>query len=316
MLCAIATTRAFFANRPVCMLVFAACFYAVSGWSAEADTPWGHPNLTGVWDFRSATPLEAPQNINNGTDFTEAQASRFTQAAEDWWRDRTYDEPWADRGRQLSEGRRSSLIVAPNDGRLPSRTARGATYQGAWRQAMGAPLTAHPEDRTVLERCIVSSSIPLQNTNFNNNLQIFQTPTHVVLLTEMVHEARIVTLNGSNANVPPNWLGTSTGRWDDTTLVVTTSGFREYTNRIGTSADMTIIERLTKTDANTLSYEYTIEDAGAFTSSWTARQTLRRATGKIYEYACHEGNESLAAMLRGARVVEGEARVVEEDDFK
>jgi hypothetical protein len=167
---------------------------------------------------------------------------------------------------------------------------------------MAAQVTDNPEDRTVLERCIVSSSIPLRNSNFNNNVQIVQTPTHVVIHTEMVHEARIAPFGGASSTVIRQWNGMSYAKWEGDALVVTTTGFREAINRIGTGHDMVIQERFSLTGPDVLRYDYTVHDPAVFTASWTARQTLKRTQGRIYEYACHEGNESIPAMLRGSKV--------------
>jgi hypothetical protein len=264
-------------------------------------TRMGKPNFVGIWDFRTATPLEAPASAGSDGLFSSAEARNFEEESEENWRTRVWDEPWADRGRELSEGNRASLIIDPKDGRLPPRTKYGKTLAGKWRDAMGAVHTNDPEDRTVLERCIVSSSVPLQASNFNNNIQIVQTPDHIVIVAEMVHEARIAKLEAVRTPGIRSWNGHSTAAWVGDTLVITTMGFRQFTNQVGTSQDMKIIERFSLISADKLAYEYTVEDPLVFTSSWTARQTLTRSDGRIYEYACHEGNHSLTAILRGSR---------------
>jgi hypothetical protein len=260
------------------------------------------PNFDGVWDFRTATPLEAPESVGSDGGFSAAQAREFEKESEESWRKRVWDEPWADRGRELSEGNRASLIIDPTDGRLPPRTEYGKTLVGKWRESMDAVHTNDPEDRTVLERCIVSSSVPLQSSTFNNNIRIVQTPDHVVIVVEMVHEARIAKFDAVRNPGIRSWNGHSTAAWEDDTLVLMTAGFRQFTNRIGTSPDMKIQERFSLIGADKLAYEYTVEDPLVFTSPWTAKQTLTRSDGLIYEYGCHEGNHSLTAILRGSRL--------------
>ncbi len=148
--------------------------------------------------------------------------------------------------------------------------------------------------------------VPMRPSWFNSNVRIVQTPDYVVIMNEMVHDARIVPLDGRDKT--PNlrrWLGQSRGHYEGETLVVQTSHFREYVNRLGMSADAQVTERFTRLDDDHLSYEYTVNDP-AFTAPWAGRQTFNRLDGHIYEYACHEGNYSMVAMLRGARLEEAE----------
>ena len=280
-------------------------------WPAWAEpiprTGMGKPNFEGIWDFRTATPLEAPKSAGSDRVFSSAQARDFEKESEESRQKRLWDEPWADRGRELSEGNRASLIIDPPDGRLPPRTEYGKTLVGKWQESMDAVHTNDPEDRTVLERCIVSSAVPLQASNFNNNIRIVQTPDHLVIVAEMVHEARIAIFETVRNPGIRSWNGQSTAAWDGDTLVITTTDFRRFTNRIGTSRDMQIQERFSLMSADKLAYEYTVEDPLVFTSPWTAKQTLTRSAGLIYEYACHEGNHSLTAILRGSRFDDQEA---------
>ncbi len=255
-----------------------------------ARTAWGTPDIGGVWDYRTATPLQAPEEPTD--DEPEGGGSVF-------------DEPWHDRGQEDTEPGRVSLIVDPLDGRLPPRTEHGeAVADEFWVQMGSAP--AGPEDRTVLERCIAGALVPLESIDFNNNVQIIQTPDFVVILNEMVHEARIVRMRTDEPPPPGirSWLGESTGRWDGDTLVVETSGFRGFAHPLGTTPDMKIVERFTRQGPQHLTYEYTVTDPQVFERPFTARQTLKRSPHRIYEYACHEGNYSMPVMLRGARAEE------------
>ena len=284
-----------------CFLLFILCQSYLAWADPIPQTGTGKPNFDGIWDFRTITPLEAPESAGSGGLFSSAQARNFEEESEANWRTRVWDEPWADRGQELSEGNRASLIINPKNGHLPPRTPYGQTLAGRWQESMNAVHTNDPEDRTVLERCIVSSSVPLQSSNFNNNIQIVQTLDHIVIVAEMVHEVRIAKFEAAHKPEIRTWNGHSTAAWDNDTLVITTTGFRQFTNRIGTSQDMKIQERYTLISADKIAYEYTVEDLLVFTSSWTAKQTLKRSDGLIYEYACHEGNHSLTAILRGSR---------------
>jgi hypothetical protein len=283
--------------------------------SAVNRHSWGDPNLQGTWDYRTATPLAAPAAIGNRIQFTEAEKNEFEQQSTARGvafvrRVGNYvgDEPWADRGLYLTEDNRAALITVPANGQLPNRTTRGKAMAGRYFAQMSDVEVTGPEDRTVLERCIVGPLIPLRPMNFNNNVQIVQSPTHVLIMTEMVHDARIVPIQRSNRPLQttglPHWLGESRGHWENQTLVVETSNFRAYPNLLGTSPDLQLTERFTLADSSHLVYEYTVNDPEVFQDSWSARQTLSRLDGQIYEYACHEGNVSMGLMLRGARLAE------------
>ncbi|MGK0225057.1 MAG: hypothetical protein ACI9ON_004317, partial [Limisphaerales bacterium] len=211
--------------------------------------------------------------------------------------------PWADRGQFLTEGSRASLIIDPANGRLPPRTKYGKTLAGGWKgQMMSDP--SGPEDRTMLERCAYNPVTPIRPSFFNNNLRIVQTDEFFVIHTEMIHEARIVRIVTPPVQhtLPASYRGESLGYWDSETFVIETQGFAPHTNHLGTSAELHLTEKLRHDiDNDKLIYEFTINDPKTFTRPWTARQTLSRLDGLIYEYACHEGN-TLDVMLRGARL--------------
>jgi hypothetical protein len=220
------------------------------------------------------------------------------------------DEPWADRGQLLTEGERAALIVDPANGKLPDRTDYGKQSATGFFQQMSDDNPSDPEVRTVLERCIVAPLVPIRPMNFNNNFKIIQTSDHVIILMEMVHDARIVPIERGDQpkarSGVARWLGESIGRWEDETLVVETRNFRAYQNLLGTSPGLHLIERFTVRGESQLIYEFTVADPEVFTETWSARQTMNRLDGRIYEYACHEGNVSMQLMLRGARRVETE----------
>jgi hypothetical protein len=274
-------------------------------------TSWGAPDLQGVWDYRTITPLERPVELEGRNAFTAAEAAEFTRTNPERHAEAfaplliVGGEPWADVGMVLSEGARASLIYDPPDGRLPAKTERGRLHaERTMQRFLGAP--DNPEDRPEQERCIIYPRIPLESGQYNNNVQIIQTPDHVVLLMEMFHDARIVPLDGRPRLPVKTWLGQPRGHYDGETLIVETSGFKPVANFVGYSDERTVIERFTRVDQATLLYDYTVDDPGAFTGRWSARQTLVDNDEKIYEYACHEANYSMTNMLRGARLQEAE----------
>jgi hypothetical protein len=283
--------------------------------STETTTPtpmtsWGHPDLQGVWDYRTITPLEKPDELGDRAEFTAEEAVEYTRTEPDRVAEQfapllvVGGEPWADPGTTLSEEGRASLITDPPSGKLPQRTEYGEqTAALAFAQFLDVP--DGPEDRPVQERCIIYPRIPLTSGNYNNNVQIVQTPTHVVLLMEMMHDARIVPLDDRPLLPVRSWLGQSRGHWDGETLVVETTAFRAYPTALGHSPDMRLTERFTRR-GDKLIYEYTVDDPQAFNAAWSARQTLRATDDRVFEYACHEANYSMAGSLRGARLQEQE----------
>ena len=309
-----------------------------------ARTPWGHPDLQGVWDFRTITPLERPAELAGKAVLTEEEAAAY-QTLENRRQNRDlvdpekggalyppesqggvvpYNEFWYDRGSALVEDRRTSLIVDPPDGRMPARRAGALEQIGSAgedlpgsrpvRYRAGGIGADGPEDRGLGERCLLgfNSGPPLIPSAYNNNVQVFQTPTHVVIHHEMVHDARIVPLDG-RPHLPEairQWMGDARGRWEGDTLVVETTNFTDktasflpaITSAVGTGATLTLTERFTRVDRDTLLYEYTVDDPTVFTRGFSAAIPMRRSELPVYEYACHEGNRGLANILLGARM--------------
>jgi len=280
-----------------------------------ARTSWGDPDLQGIWDYRTATPLEIPADLGERQAFTTTEAAEFEHTSDERFEELIRssgafvgDEPWADRGRELTEGNRASLIIDPSDGRLPSRTEYGERRLAVWRETINGP-PAGPEQRNLLERCVTNpAAVPVRSINFNNNLQLVQTPDHIVITYEMVHDARIIPLaREADRRIPSRitqYHGQSIGHWENGTLVVTTDHFKERLNPLGLSPDQALEERFTLVGGDRLQYTYTMDDPTSFTRPWTARQTFKRLDARIYEYACHEGNTSMTYMLQGARATE------------
>ena len=296
----------------------------------EAWTPprtaWGVPDLRGVWDFRTITPLERPKRLGVKETFTDEEATEFqSQELDRRNKDRrasdgisaeqdvrnAYNQFWWDFGTELTEDRRTSLIVDPPDGRIPSLTPMASKRYGAARAAR-ARAPHGPEDRGVAERCILgfNAGPPYSPSAYNNNVHIFQTPGYAVLLIEMVNDARIIPLDG-RAHLPEHirqWRGDARGRWDGNTLVVESTNFTDKTSYRGSGRNMRLTERFTRVAPDRVVYEYTIDDPESFERPWTALIPMKLTDQPMYEYACHEGNYSMFTMLEGARASEREGK--------
>ncbi|HIM52642.1 MAG TPA: hypothetical protein EYM36_12080 [Acidobacteria bacterium] len=290
---------------------------------AQSDAPrtaWGQPDLQGVWDFRSITPLQRPERLENQEFLTEEEAAELEQAAvardaAAWDREarRTeaggnvgaYNNFWMDRGQKAVGTRRTSLIVDPPNGRMPEQTTAAQQRAGVRRDYRREHPADGPEDFSNGVRCILgfNAGPPFTPSAYNNNMQLFQTPDHVVVVTEMVHTARIIPLDGS-PHLPSNvqqWSGDSRGHWEGETLVVETTNHTDKTRWRGSTPDMRLVERFTRVDAETLLYEFTVTDPKTWTAPWTAAVPLLLNPEPMFEYACHEGNYSMGVMLAGTR---------------
>ena len=280
--------------------------------SPVARTPDGHPDLQGTWNNATQTPLQRPAALGNKAVYSEDELARLRLRDHD--RDAlpngdpgTYNQFWWEEGGFLKQ---TSLIVDPPDGRIPPLTPEGERRRARLR-AFAEDRSDNPEERNLAERCI-SRGAPKLPGGYNNNFQIVQTPGYVMILQEMIHEARIIPLDGrphAPANVT-SYLGESRGRWEGDTLVVETTNFRgnvdetSYNCCGGASDHLSIVERFTLTDRNTIDYRYTVSDPTIFTRPWTVSVPMRRIAEPIYEYACHEGNVAMEGILRGGRARE------------
>ena len=274
---------------------------AARGQTETPRTPWGAPDLNGVWNHGTATPLERPERHGGRERLTEAEIAEINAAQ------RSTDGVGARRAvwweRSLSDGR-TSLIVDPPDGRIP--------YSGAGEERVRArpgQTSEGPEGRSPQERCI-SYGIPRLGGPYSQNVHVAQTPDHVLLLHEMVHEFRIVPLDG-RPRLPGRvrqWLGDSRGRWEGDTLVVETANFSPAQWFRGLSqGGMRLVERFTRVDRGTLRYEVTFDDPGLWTQPWTAVLRMPPTQGAMFEFACHEGNTGMTALLEIARLEEAAA---------
>ena len=307
-----------------------------STWTAR--TAWGEPDLQGVWDYRSLTPLERPSELGGKEVLTDDEAADFEQAVTrpaDDIDPKTgklatsadgvvpYNNFWMDWGTSVVGSKRTSLIVDPPDGRIPpftpefakKRAAEAEARRGVGRHVPTPGGWVDDLGTTGLRvRCVVGYTSGPPNTPgaYNNNIQLFQAPGHVAILSEQIHGVRIVPLDGRAHGDVRQWMGDSRGRWEGQTLVVDTINFfvdEKSTDTIGSTVfgygpRTHLIERFTRVDADTLVYEFTVDDPDRLTRPWTAQLPMRKNPDKIYEYACHEGNYGLYNILAGARAKE------------
>ncbi len=284
-------------------------------------TPWGVPDLNGVWNFAVATPLERPEAFADKTHFSEEEAAAYLEGNSDRLEDlvRYFDggeekyvgvEPWIPTDIPLTEDRRTSLIYEPENGKIPALVEAAKARQEAANELRFSP-PAGPEDRPLTERCITGfvTGPPLLTVfDYNANIQIFQSEDTVVILNEMVNDSRIVTLDG-RPHLPESvrqWLGNSRGHWEGDTLVVETRNFTDKTTFMGSGMNMHLTERFTRISEDTIEYDYRVEDPDSFTAPWAALSPMRLIDLPIYEYACHENNRSMGYTLSGARAQEAE----------
>ena len=255
-----------------------------------ARTAWGDPDLRGLWNHGTATPLERPRRHAGRDRLTADEVAAINAEARSAAGDLARRAVWWERG--LSDGR-TAMIVDPPDGRIPYTEA-------ARSRDRPRPHVDGPEGRNLWERCI-TSGVPRLGGAYLQNIHLLQTPDHVVLLHEMIHEVRIVPLDG-RPHLPGHvrqWLGDARGRWEGDTLVVETTNFHGSQVFRGLSQGTTrLIERFTPVAADTLRYEVTFDDPLLWTRPWTASLPLARTVGPMFEYACHEGNVGMTNTLR------------------
>ena len=286
-------------------------------------TAWGQPDLGGIWDFRTITPMQRPEALADKEFLTAEEAANLEQEAVDrdirlWDRAarRTeaggnvggYNNFWMDQGTNIVGTRRTSLIVDPPNGRLPEATEAGRARAAAGRGSFSSTLPESFTDLSNADRCITgfNAGPPITPGGYNQNVQIFQTADHLALLTEMVHTVRVVPLDGRPAldDRVRQWSGESRGHWEGETLVVETGNFDAKRGWRGSTSEMRLVERFTRVDADTLEYEFTVTDPDTWVAPWTVNLPMRRNELPLFEYACHEGNYAMDAMLGGARADE------------
>jgi len=306
------------------MLVIAAltlggALSAAPGWTVPR-TPDGKPDLQGVWTNATVTPLERPKELGAREAYTDEEMAEIRKQA-------ATPVPTAARGgteahydftqfgldrtqSQIAFSKRTSLIVGP-EGRVPPTTPAAQQRNTERAAANRGHEFDGPENRPIQERCIIwaNEGPPMLPPGYNSFLQIVQTPGYVVILQEMIHDARVIPI-GTREHLPPGlrrWQGDSIGRWEGDTLVVDTTNFTEKTRFRGSSENLHVVERFTRVDENTIKYEFTVDDPATWAKPWSAELPLAKDKGPIYEYACHEANYGMPNNLSGARAMEKKA---------
>ena len=300
---------------PPLLIVLALVAVSAAAQKPIPRTADGHPDLQGVWDNSTLTPLERPAELSDKEFFPDKDASEYESLAQYLVRlqARFGDGEAAVTGeangiwrspRRLGPDRRTSVITQPADGKLPPLTPFARARADALAKARKTHHADNPEELSINERCLLwGADPPLFPTADNNNLQIVQTRDHVLIFHEMIHDARVIPMDARPHLLAgiEQWTGDSRGRWDGDTLVVDTTNFTDKTRFQGSGTGLHVVERFTRTDLNTLQYDFSVEDPASFAQAWAGRLWMTRTDDRIYEYACHEGNYSMVGILRGAR---------------
>jgi hypothetical protein len=306
-------------------MIFVAAAAAVPGLVATQGTAASRPNFEGTWNSATATPLERPPELRDKAFFTPEEAAEWerqvalrnqeppSDPASKRRGTGTYNTFYREFGTRTVGTLRTSIITEPPDGRIPPLTPAAAETR---RRALERQRKfENPEDLGLQDRCLafLTSGPPLLPYSYNSNYQIVQTRDAVVVHAEMIHDTRIIHLDG-RPHLPPSirlWLGDSIGRWEGDTLVVDTTNFNDAGGLYGDAGGnfgwdrhLHLIERLRLLDADTLLYQFEIDNPTAFSRPWKGELTMTRTTGQIYEFACHEGNYAMTNILRGYRALE------------
>jgi hypothetical protein len=302
----------------------ACCGATADAQDAAPRTAWGHPDLQGTWTNATLTPLQRPVELGDKEFYTPEELALFAEqrraatnadrplAAGDVG---SYNDVFFERGSGGVKTGRTSLVIEPRNGRISALMSAAQAAVERRTAYMAAHPADRPSDRWLTERCIMfGATVPMLPEPYNNNYRIFQTQDHVVILVEMNHDARIIPLDGGShtSSAIVQWTGDSRGRFEGDTLVVETRNFKfnaqsrfgvGYLNGIS-DENLRVVERFTRTDADTILYRATIEDPTIFTSPWTVEIPFTPSEGPIFEVACHEGNLGLANILSGHRAEE------------
>jgi hypothetical protein len=313
----------------------AATALAPKGWTPPRTSD-GQPDLQGIWTSGFITPVERPTQLADKPFISKEEAVAFeARAAQANSKDLRLpdiradlergDTVWMDPGSKVAKTLQTSLVVDPPDGRIPPLTPEVQRGLALEAQALtekcaqpgvvcpfnigGRPILADgPEDRPLMERCIsrVQGGPPMMPGPYNNNYHIVQNPDFVLIFVEQMHEARVIPLNGRPhlAGNMRELMGDPRGHWEGNTLVVDSTNFSENTKFRNAGPNMHLIERFTRTDPDTLLYEFTVDDPTVFTKPWSAAIPMASAKGPLLEDQCNEGNYGLAGILRAARFEE------------
>lgn len=317
-------------------------FQGAALYAQDSDLPRtadGKPDLQGIWTNATQTPLQRPEAYGNKGSYTAAEAAEI----EAGWRERIagrsaasdpdrappsdgntdagYNNFWVDRGTDVVEFNgefRTSLVVDPVDGQIPylegSRPSND--MRSRWRDRPGVETYDDYVLRPLGERCLLSfgssSGPPMLPVMYNNNYQIVQTPEYVMILVEMVHDARIIRIDEDHHDTDfERWMGDSVAYWEDDTLVVKTRNFHSQQSYRGSSDELLVTERFQLLAADKIKYGFTVEDPQSYRRAWSGEVAMNRRPldEPIYEYACHEGNYAFSGIMAGARRLEVEAEL-------
>jgi hypothetical protein len=317
------TRRSFIST--LCLSLVAGVVYLTPGLAlgqakTSLRTPDGQPDLQGTWSWATITPFERPAELAGKEFFTEQEAARYEKdvlarnnmdrrdgtAEQDVGR--AYNDFWWDRGTHIVKTRRTSLVIDRKDGKVPPMNASGRQRQNERLAVNRGHEFDGPENRPLPERCLIlqGAGPPITPTAYNNNIQIVQNPNYVSILIEMGHEVRVIPLDG-RPHLPQSvrlWKGDSRGHWEGDTLVVETTNFSNKNPFRGGSENLKLMERFRRLDADTLLYQFTVDDPATWDEPWTVEIPVSKSQGRVFEYACHEGNVGMYGALAGARAEE------------
>lgn len=275
--------------------------------STPLRTASGDKDFEGVWNYGTMTPLERPREFADKNVLTEEEAADYERKTleRETTANNTAGPDWWDPGTRHLASRRTSLIVDPLNGRLPPLTPEAQKRAAALAEARRARGPADSvQDLGLHVRCLVweTAGPPMLPGIYNNNVQFFQTRQYIAMFNEMIHDVRIVPMDGRPHGATPQWMGDSRGHWEGRTLVVDTINFTDKTSVRGSDEHLHLVERFTRVDPDTIEYRFTVDDPTVWTRSWTAAVPMHRSHEPIYEYACHEGNaRSMVGILSTAR---------------
>jgi len=291
-------------------------------WTPASRTPDGQPDISGIWTNSVTTPLERPaalagkefftadelkENEKKALETSSAEAIAGTAVHYD------FSQFGLDPAQQTrATTQRTSLIFDPPDGKIPQMTADGKQRQADRAARNRGHQFDGVKNRPLGERCIIlpQTGPPMLTGAYNNNIEIFQTPGYVVIESEMIHDARIIPLDGS-PHMPSDvtqWMGDPRGHWEGNTLVVDSTNFNDQTNFRGASRNLHVVERFTRTTPDTIMYRFTVDDPSTWAQPWSAEMPMTATAGPLYEFACHEANYGLVNTLKGARAKEKEQK--------
>jgi hypothetical protein len=299
------------------LILVTAAILATRPLAAQAPA---HPDFGGIWNSATATPLERPARLKDKAFFNPAEAAEWERemAAQDQEPSAqaasknvgTYNTAFREFGLHVVKTRRTSIITDPPDGRIPALTPAAAAAKRRRSEALRNPGGA--QDLGLQDQCLIFPTAvpPMIPYSYNSNYQVIQTKDEMMLQVEMIHETRVIPLDG-RPHLPSSvrlWLGDSVGHWDGSTLVVDTTNFNDANGffgdaggMFGSDRNLHVVERFSFLDADTLLYRFEVDDSTAFTRPWKGELTMARTSGPIYEYACHEGNYALPNLLNGFR---------------